>query len=160
MNISQNVVGLFHYTLKNDEGEIIDSSEGKAPLAYLHGAGNIVSGLEKEMEGKTTGDTFSTVVSPQEGYGEYDAEKVQSVPREMFKGTDTIEVGMQFHAETPAGAQIVEVAEVDANQVTINANHPLAGQNLHFDIEITDVREASQEELDHGHVHGEGGHEH
>ncbi len=158
MKISNNTVGRFHYTLKNDAGEILDSSEGSEPLAYLHGAQNIVSGLEKEMEGREKGDTFKTVVSPEEGYGEFDEKLVQVLPRDMFQGTDTIEVGMQFHAETPTGMQIVEVAEVDEESVTINANHPLAGQNLHFDIEITEVREATKEELDHGHVHGEGCH--
>jgi FKBP-type peptidyl-prolyl cis-trans isomerase SlyD len=154
MNIADQCVASFHYTLKDSEGELIDSSEGKDPLAYLHGAQNIVVGLEKELTGKVAGDKFSVIVSPDEGYGPQDPNMVQALSRDMFGGVDTIEVGMQFHAQTPNGMQVVEVIEVEGDQVTIDGNHPLAGVELHFEIEITSVRAATDDELTNGHVQG------
>jgi len=154
MKITQNTVASFHYTLKNGDGETIDSSTGKEPLIYLHGANNIVPGLEKELNDKQVGDTLSVVVNPSEGYGEYDANLVQELPSDMFSGVDSVEVGMEFHAQTEKGMQVVEVVAVENDTVTVNGNHPLAGQELHFDVEITEVREATKEELEHGHVHG------
>lgn len=145
--ITANKVASIHYTLKNDEGQILDSSEGQEPLAYLHGAQHLVPGLEKQLEGKTVGDKFHAVVEPEEGYGETDPNLIQELPRTMFGGVDTIEVGMEFHAETQNGPQVVEVIDVEDETVTINGNHPLAGVRLNFDIEITDVRDASEEEL-------------
>lgn len=156
MQISKDLVASIHYTLKNDAGEVLDSSEGQEPMQYVHGASNIVIGLEKELEGKTTGDKLSIVVAPEDGYGEYDATLVQELPREMFAGVDTIEVGMEFHAETKDGQQIIEVKKVDGDTIVVDGNHPMAGQSLHFDIEVTDVRKASEDELTHGHVHGPG----
>ncbi|MGH1484586.1 MAG: FKBP-type peptidyl-prolyl cis-trans isomerase [Cellvibrionaceae bacterium] len=160
MNITANSVASFHYTLKNDAGETLDSSEGQEPLAYLHGAQNIVPGLEKEMEGKVIGDKFSVTVSPEEGYGELDESLQQELPKSMFSGVDKIEAGMEFHAQTEHGQQVVAVTKVEDDTVTVDGNHPLAGQNLHFDIEVTAIREASKEELEHGHVHGPDGHDH
>ncbi|WP_257388301.1 FKBP-type peptidyl-prolyl cis-trans isomerase [Tahibacter caeni] len=160
MQIAERRVAAFHYTLTNDKGEIIDSSEGREPLVYLHGVGNIVPGLEREMSGKKAGDSFNVVVAPEEGYGVHHAQLIQRVPREAFQGVDTIEPGMQFHANGPQGPMTVTVAAVDGDTVTIDGNHPLAGQSLHFAIEITDVRDASPEEILHGHVHGAGGHHH
>lgn len=157
MQISNNLVASIHYTLKNDQGEVLDTSAGQEPLHYVHGANNIVPGLEKELEGKAAGDSLSVVVSPAEGYGEYDATLVQELSKEMFAGVDTIEVGMEFHAQGPdGGMQIIEVKGVDGDKITVDGNHPMAGQTLHFDVEITAVREATADELEHGHVHGEG----
>lgn len=160
MKINNNSVASFHYTLKNDAGETLDSSAGQEPMSYLHGAGNIVPGLEKEMEGKSIGDSFSVVVSAAEGYGELDEELKQELPKSMFTGVDNIEAGMEFQAQTEHGQQIIAVTKVEGDTVTVDGNHPLAGQSLHFDVEVTDIREASQEELEHGHVHGPGGHHH
>ena len=160
MQIAARTVASFNYTLTNDAGEIIDSSEGRSPLAYLHGAGNIVPGLEKEMAGRQAGDRFDVVVAPEDGYGQPNPMLVQTVPREAFQGVDTIEVGMEFQAQTPQGPLSVVVSKVDADNVTVDGNHPLAGKTLHFAIEVTDVRDASVEELAHGHVHGPGGHHH
>lgn len=160
MQIAERCVASFHYTLTNEEGEIIDSSSGREPLAYLHGAGNIVQGLEQEMTGKRAGDTFNVVVPPELGYGLHHEALLQKVPREAFQGVDEIEPGMQFHANGPNGPMAVTVAEVDGETVTIDGNHPLAGETLHFAIEVTEVREATEEELAHGHVHGAGGHHH
>lgn len=160
MQIAERCVALFHYTLTNDQGEVIDSSDGREPLAYLHGAGNIVQGLEKEMTGKQAGDKFNVVVPPELGYGVHNEALLQQVPRAAFHGVDTIEPGMQFTANGPYGPSTVTVAAVDGETVTIDGNHPLAGATLHFAIEVTDVREASEEELTHGHVHGPGGHHH
>ena len=160
MQIAERTVASFNYTLTNDAGEIIDTSTGRAPLAYLHGAGNIVPGLEKEMTGKQVGDKFDVVVTPEEGYGTPNDMLIQTVPREAFQGVDDSQPGMQFQAHTPQGPLSVVVSKVDAEEVTVDGNHPLAGKTLHFAIEVTDVRDASVEELQHGHVHGPGGHHH
>ncbi|MCV6623433.1 MAG: peptidylprolyl isomerase [Cellvibrionaceae bacterium] len=162
MEIKNELVGIIHYTLKNDDGATIDSSEGEAPLEYLHGFQNIVPGLEAELNGKKVGDSFKVSVEPEQGYGELDPNLVQELPKEMFQGVDQVEVGMAFHAETQNGMQTVEVIEVDEDTVTIDGNHPLAGQTLNFEIEVVGIREATPEELQHGHVHSaEGcGHEH
>ena len=154
MEISNQLVASIHYTLKNDAGEVLDSSEGQAPLDYVHGAQNIVAGLEKELEGKKKGDKLSVTVVPEEGYGEYDDNLIQELNKEMFGGVDTIEEGMEFHAQTQNGMQVIEVKKVDGDTITVDGNHPLAGQTLHFDVEITDVRKATADELEHGHVHG------
>lgn len=156
MQITQQCVAGIHYTLKNDEGEIVDSSQGQEPLFYLHGAQNIVPGLESVLDGKTVGDKITVVVGPEEGYGEYDATLVQQLPSSMFAGVDKIEVGMEFQAETQHGMQVIAVTHVEDDTVTVDGNHPLAGQNLHFDVEVTEVREATADELEHGHVHGPG----
>ncbi|MBB3140275.1 FKBP-type peptidyl-prolyl cis-trans isomerase [Halomonas organivorans] len=160
MQIAQNSVVAFHYTLTNDAGEVLDSSEGREPLTYLHGAGNIIPGLEKEMEGRTAGDKLQAKVAPEEGYGEVQPQLVQEVPRDAFQGVENVEAGMQFQAQTQGGPLMVTVTKVEGDTVTVDGNHPLAGQTLNFDVEIAEVREASEEEVEHGHVHGEGGHEH
>jgi FKBP-type peptidyl-prolyl cis-trans isomerase SlyD len=152
MNITTKSVASFHYTLKNDAGETLDSSEGQEPLSYLHGAQNIVPGLEKELEGKTVGDKLSVTVKPEEGYGEFDESLLQDLPKSMFTGVEEIEPGMEFHAQTQHGLQIVAVKKVEEETVTVDGNHPLAGQNLHFTVEITEVREASKEEIEHGYI--------
>ena len=160
MQIAQNSVVAFHYTLTNDAGEVLDSSEGREPLTDLHGAGNSIPVLEKQQEGRAAGDKLQAQVAPEEGYREVQAQLVQEVPRDAFQGVDNVEPGMQFQAQTQGGPLMVTVTQVDGDTVTVDGNHPLAGQSLNFDVEIAEVREASEEEVEHGHVHGEGGHEH
>jgi FKBP-type peptidyl-prolyl cis-trans isomerase SlyD len=160
MNISQNSVVSIHYTLTDGEGKVIDSSEGQEPLAYLHGAGNIIPGLEKALLGKAVGDKFTVSIPAAEAYGVRDDSMVQQLPSNMFSGIDNIEEGMEFHAETEHGLQVVTVTSVEGDNVTIDGNHPLAGVDLTFDVEVEDIRAASAEELEHGHAHGAGGHHH
>ncbi|ARS53664.1 FKBP-type peptidyl-prolyl cis-trans isomerase [Kushneria konosiri] len=160
MQIAENTVVAFHYTLKNDAGEVLDSSEGRDPLSYLHGSGNIIPGLEKELAGKSTGDTLQARVEPSEGYGEVQPSLVQEVPRDAFQGVEDIQPGMQFQAQTEGGPLLVTVTKLEGDTVTVDGNHPLAGETLNFDVSVESVREASAEELEHGHVHGEGGHQH
>jgi FKBP-type peptidyl-prolyl cis-trans isomerase SlyD len=160
MPIAQNSVVTIHYTLKDDAGEVIDSSREADPIAYLHGHGNLVPGLERELEGKNTGDKVNVSVSPEHGYGEYDKNLVQQVPRRALQGIPNVRVGMRLQAQTPQGPRAVVVTRLVGDMVTIDGNHPLAGKNLNFDVEITDVRDATEEELEHGHVHGAGGHHH
>ena len=149
------------YTLTNDAGEVIDSSAGGAPLVYLHGAGNIIVGLEKALEGKRAGDELKVSIEPQDAYGEFSPELVAVLGREMFEGVDELEVGMQFHASGPDGSmQIVTIRDLDGDEVTVDGNHPLAGQRLTFEVKVVDVRDAHAEEIAHGHVHGEGGQHH
>lgn len=160
MQISENSVVSFHYTLTDKDGLTIDSSLGGTPLTYLHGVGQIVPGLEFALLGKTAGDSFDVEVSAEEGYGERHDFMVQQVPREAFQGVDVIETGMQFQAQTPQGGMTVTVTAVDDTTVTVDGNHPLAGQTLFFAVEVVSVRDATEEEKAHGHVHGEGGHHH
>jgi FKBP-type peptidyl-prolyl cis-trans isomerase SlyD len=160
MHIADHCVASFHYTLTNDRGEVLDSSAGHRPMAYLHGAGNIVPGLEKAMAGRSAGEKFDVAVNPEEGYGAHDPKLVQVVPRRAFKGIRELKAGMRFQAEGSHGPKPVVVTKVLGDQVTIDGNHPLAGEKLHFTVEITEVRQASAEELAHGHVHGPGGHHH
>lgn len=161
MLIAAQKVVTIDYTLTDDQGNVIDSSKGGEPLAYIHGLGNIIPGLENALEGKKAGDAMNVTVSPAEGYGERDDNLMQAVPRQMFETPDEIQVGMQFQTMTQDGnAMVVTVTEVTPETITVDANHPLAGQQLNFDVTIVEVREASEEELEHGHVHGAGGHQH
>jgi FKBP-type peptidyl-prolyl cis-trans isomerase SlyD len=160
MQIADRCVASFHYTLTNDQGEVLDSSSGREPLAYLHGAGNIVPGLEKAMAGRAVGDKFAVDVAPEEGYGVHDANLVQTVPKSAFRGAGELKPGMQFRADSNRGPMSVVITAVGKDQVTVDGNHPLAGTRLHFAVEVTEVRQASGEELTHGHVHGAGGHHH
>lgn len=156
--IKQHSVVTMHYELKNAEGEVLDSSKGQDPLVYLHGAGNIIIGLEEQLLGKQVGDSVSAVVAPEKGYGMPVDALIQTVPREAFgEEIDKVEVGMRFQAETEQGPVPVVVTSMDDKTVTVDGNHPLAGQELHFDVTIAEVRDASQEEIDHGHVHGSDG---
>ena len=156
MPIAQNDVVTIHYTLKDDADKVIDSSSGGEPLAYLHGHGNIIPGLERELAGRNAGDRLTVRVPAAEGYGEYDRALVQKVPRRALKGVANLRVGLRLQA----GHQAVTVTHIAGDMVTLDGNHPLAGQNLNFDVEITAVRPATEEELSHGHVHGDGGHHH
>lgn len=160
MEVDENRVVMFHYTLKNDSGEEIESSRGGDPLAYIHGQGNIITGLENALSGKSVGDEFEVEVAPEEAYGERDDRLVQEVSREIFEGVDEVQVGMQFRAESQAGEQMVTVTDVEGEEVTVDGNHPLAGETLHFVVEVTGVREATEEELEHGHPHTGDGHAH
>ncbi|MGI9279245.1 MAG: FKBP-type peptidyl-prolyl cis-trans isomerase [Endozoicomonas sp.] len=159
MKITDKKVALIHYTLKNAGGEVLDSSEGHDPLAYLHGAGNIIAGLESALEEKAAGDKLEVSVEAAEAYGEYDESLVQPIPRTQF-GEHDVEVGMQFHADTAVGPRVVTITAIEGDEVVIDANHQLAGEDLNFSVEVVEVRDATEEELEHGHVHGPGGHEH
>ena len=158
MQIAQDAVVLIHYTLTDDEGKTIDSSAGSDPLAYIHGNGNLIPGLERELEGKSAGDKLSVKIAAADAYGEYDKALVQRVPRRALKGVGDLRVGMQLHTQSPHGVRAVTVTQIVGDMVTIDGNHPLAGQNLNFDVEVAEVRAATEEELAHGHVHGPGGH--
>ena len=160
MQITANCVAYIHYTLKDDAGAVIDSSSGGEPLAYLHGAGNIVPGLEKALEGKAVGEKIAVKVAPEEGYGTRDEALVQQVPRRSFQGVRDLKEGMRFHAQTQQGPVAVTVTRVQGDMITVDGNHALAGVTLNFEVEITKVRDATPEELIHGHVHGPGGHHH
>lgn len=152
MEISDNRVASIHYTLTNDQGETLDSSREREPLRYLHGAGNIVPGLEAALAGKEVGDEFKTDVAPAQGYGEHNEAMVQQVPTSAFQGVPEVKPGMQFRAEGPQGATLVTVRKVGDDAVTVDGNHPLAGKTLHFAVEVTDVREATSDELNNGQV--------
>jgi len=160
MKVSENAVVVIDYTLTDNEGEVIDSSEGAGPLAYLHGMGNIITGLEEALLGKEAGDKVNASIEPAKGYGERQEDMKQEVPKELFGGIDNIEEGMQFQSETDDGPVMVTVVSIGEEMITVDGNHPLAGVHLNFDVKIREVREASEEELEHGHVHGEGGHQH
>ena len=162
MTISENKVVLIHYTLKDDSGEILDSSEGKDPLAYIQGIGNVIVGLEEAMTGKAVGEKVKTTVTPEKGYGNRSDENIHKVPLSGFEadGDEKLEVGMQVRVETNEGISIADVASIDGEEVTLDLNHPLADETLHFDVEVVDIREATKEELEHGHAHGPGGHHH
>jgi FKBP-type peptidyl-prolyl cis-trans isomerase SlyD len=160
MQIADNTAVLIHYTLKNDAGEVLDSSEGEEALAYIHGQGDLVEGLEAALAGKTKGTKLSVKVSPAQGYGLREDDKVRVVPRAAFEDDSSIEPGMRFQTRTEEGVEIVTVTQVTLEEITIDANHPLAGETLNFEVEIVDVRKATPEELAHGHIHGAGGHHH
>jgi FKBP-type peptidyl-prolyl cis-trans isomerase SlyD len=160
MLVARDTVVTIHYTLKNDAGEVLDSSAGGEPLAYIHGGGNIVVGLEEALQGKAAGDRIVVAVPAAKAYGERDAALVQQVPRRAFQGGGDVKTGMRFTAQTEHGPRQVVVTRIAGDMVTVDGNHPLAGQALNFDVEIAAVRAASEEELAHGHVHGPGGHDH
>ena len=160
MQVSAQKVVHIHYTLTSEEGEVIDSSEGHGPLAYIHGHGNIIPGLENALLGKMAGDKIKVTIPPEEAYGPRDENLIQTVPIDAFHGVDEILPGMQFHTETPNGVELVTVIDVQDDHVILDGNHPMSGLTLNFDVEVIDVRDATEEELDHGHVHGEGGHHH
>jgi FKBP-type peptidyl-prolyl cis-trans isomerase SlyD len=160
MQIANQRVVTLNYTLTDDDGQVIDQSQS-GDFAYLHGASNIIPGLEQALSEKETGDKLTVRITPDEAYGERNEELTQVVPRDMFQDPDQIETGRQFQAQSPNGDMLtITVTGVDGDNVTIDGNHPLAGKHLNFDVEVVGVREATPEELDHGHVHGAGGHQH
>jgi FKBP-type peptidyl-prolyl cis-trans isomerase SlyD len=155
--IREHSVVTVHYTLTDDEGKVLDSSKGAEPFSYLHGAGNIVQGLEKALTGKGQGDSLKVRVDPSEGYGELKPDGIKVIERDAFEGIESIEEGMTFEAQAPDGSvQEITVTKVDGDAITIDTNHPLAGVALNFDIQIVGVREATEEELAHGHSHDHG----
>jgi FKBP-type peptidyl-prolyl cis-trans isomerase SlyD len=160
MLISSHKVVHIHYTLTNESGEVLDSSRDDEPLAYIHGMGNIIPGLEEALGGRAVGDRFKVRVAPEDAYGLRDDELLQTVPRTAFEGVDEVVPGMQFRAESPEGMELVTVVDVVGDQVTLDGNHPMAGLTLNFDVEITHIRDATAGEIEHGHVHGRGGHHH
>ncbi len=160
MQIEKNKVVSIHYTLKNDEGQIMDTSDGRDPLVFIHGNGGLISGLETELNNKKTGDKFEAIISPENAYGMYNEEAIHQVPLSGFQGDDELKEGMQVQLEGPDGVSIAAVTKIEGDQVTLDLNHPMAGKTLHFSIEVMDIRDATKEELSHGHVHGPGGHHH
>lgn len=159
MKVAKDKVVSIEYVLKDKDGNVLDASNGQ-PLAYLHGHGQIIPGLEKALEGKEVGEKLTVTVPAAEAYGERVEQLVQAVPRQLFQGVDTIEVGMRFEAQSEQGVHSVEVTKVEGDTITVDGNHPLAGQDLTFEVEIKDVRDATEDELAHGHAHGVGGVEH
>jgi FKBP-type peptidyl-prolyl cis-trans isomerase SlyD len=152
--IGDNLVVSMHYKLTDNDGNVLDSSEGAEPLGYLHGAGNLIPGLENALVGKVEGDSLQVKVEPAEGYGEIMPELIENVAIAAFQGVDSVEAGMAFEAQGPDGSmQHVVVKKVEGDEVTIDANHPLAGVALNFDVDIISVREATEEEVAHGHAH-------
>lgn len=160
MQVDKNRVVAINYTLTDKQGQVLDTSENSGPLKYLHGNGGIIPGLEAALQGKNPGEKIHVEIAPEDAYGKRDESLVQAVPRDRFQGIDQIKVGMQFQAKGSAGQRIVTVAGVDEQNVTVDANHPLAGIALTFDVTVVDVRDATPDELSHGHVHGDGGHHH
>jgi len=160
MSVAPDQVVSIHYTLKNDAGEVIDASPAGEPLAYLHGHGNLIAGLERELAGRNAGEKLQVKVVAADAYGEYDPALVQRVPRRALKGIADVRVGMRLQAQSQHGARPVTVTQLAGDMVTLDGNHPLAGQNLNFEVEIAAVRPATPEELSHGHVHGPHGHHH
>lgn len=154
MKIAENCVVAIHYTLTDEDGQQLDSSAGGDPLSYLHGHNGIIPGLENELTGKAEGDSLKVVVQPADGYGDFNPDLLQQVPRGAFQGVEAIEPGMQFQAQGEGGqAQMVVVREVTDDAVLVDGNHPLAGQVLNFDVSVESVRQASDEEIEHGHAH-------
>jgi len=158
--ISKNSVVTLDYQLKGENGEVIDSSAQTGPMVYIQGAKDILAGIEDAVNGLSVDDTTTAVVTPKDAYGEYDPEKVGAVPRDAFVGIDDLQVGMQVQEETEDGPLLITIREVKEDQVIIDSNHPLAGLTLNFDLTVMAVRDATKEELDHGHVHSGDGHHH
>jgi len=160
MQIAKDRVVTLAYTLKDNDDNILDQSDDGS-FCYLHGASNIIPGLEEALTGRMAGDELSVSIPPEEAYGVRDAAREQDVPRSAFPPDQEIEVGMQFHAEGPEGQAImVTISKVEGDTITVDGNHPLASVHLNFDVRIMDIRDASPEEIEHGHVHGPHGHHH
>lgn len=160
MKVTNNSVVSLDYTLKNNNGEILDSSNGRDPLVYLHGVGALIPGLENEINGMEKGQTKVVIVSPEHGYGHRSDDLLHVVPKSGFQGDEEMQVGMQVQLETEQGPAIASISNIDGDNVTLDMNHPLAGETLTFDISIADVRPATEDEIAHGHVHGPHGHHH
>jgi len=148
------------YTLTGSDGTNLDTSEGQEPLAYIQGTGNLIPGLESALEGKAAGDHLEVSLPPEEGYGVRDDSLMQTIAREQFEGVEDLQVGMQFEARDDEGEQVVTIVKIEEEVVTVDGNHPLAGEILNFNVDVVEVRDATSEELEHGHVHGPGGHHH
>ena len=161
MKVGKDKVVLMHYTLKNDAGDIIDSSDGADPLPFLQGHGNIIPGLESALEGSKVGDKLDVSIEPEEGYGLPMKDAIQEIPSSALQGVDEVKVGMQLQSQDKDGnAFLVTVTKIEDDKITVDGNHPLAGQTLHFSVSIESIRKAEAEELSHGHVHADGQHNH
>ena len=161
MKVEKDKVVLMHYTLKNDAGDVIDSSDGGDPLPFLQGHGNIIPGLESALEGSKMGDKLDVSIKPEDGYGERMKNAIQEIPSSALQGIDEVKVGMQLQSQDQDGnAFLVTVTKVEDDKITVDGNHPLAGQILHFSVSIESIRKAETEELSHGHVHADGNHHH
>ena len=158
MLIAPKSVVAIHYTLTDEQGVILDASAPGQPLVYLHGAGNLIAGLERELLGRSAGDRFAARIAPEDAYGERTEDMVQQVPRDLFAEHQEIELGMRFSGNTPAGPITVVVTAIEGDQITLDGNHPMAGKTLHFEVAVDAVRAATEQELLHGHVHGPGCH--
>ncbi|MGX3066750.1 peptidylprolyl isomerase [Ursidibacter arcticus] len=157
MKIAKNVVPSIAYQVRTQDGVLVDEAPVEQPLEYLHGHNNLVIGLENALEGKAVGDVFEVRVKPEEGYGEYNENMVQRVPKDVFMGVDELEVGMRFIADTDVGPLPVVITAIEGDEVVVDGNHMLAGQELLFSVEVVATREATLEEIAHGHIHSEGG---
>jgi len=161
MKVGKDKVVLMHYTLKNDAGDVIDSSDGADPLPFLQGHGNIIPGLESALEGSKVGDKLEVSIKPEEGYGVRMKDAIQEIPSSALQGVDEVKVGMQLQSQDKDGnAFLVSVTKIEDDKITVDGNHPLAGQTLHFSVSIESIRKAEAEELSHGHVHADGQHNH
>jgi len=160
MTISENKVVLIDYALKDKDGNLIDTSQGHQPLAYIHGIGNLIPGLEAALDGKTIGDKIKTTIQPEDAYGTRNDSLNRIISLKQFENPEDIKEGVQIQIQSDKGVKLAVVTGIEGDDVTIDMNHPLAGVELNFDVEIKNIRDASQEELSHGHVHGEGGHDH
>ncbi|AZQ83335.1 peptidylprolyl isomerase [Colwellia sp. Arc7-635] len=157
MKITDNKVVVLHYAVSDSEDTLIDSSYDHSPLSVIQGSHYLIPGLEEALVGHQAGDKFEVEVSADNAYGQREDGFVQTVPKDMFAGIEDLEVGSQLRATTDDGEQTVIVIDAQENEITVDGNHPLAGIDLKFDVEILEVRDATEEELEHGHVHGEGG---
>ena len=160
MKIVKDCVVSIHYTLTGEAGEFMDSSEGQEPLTYLQGHGNLIPGLEGALEGKEKDEELKVTINPEDGYGPYRDELVQEIPKSNFDPEQPLAVGDQFQVETEVGPLVVQVTKIEGDNVHIDGNHPMAGKVLNFDVKIEEVRASTKEELEHGHAHGPGGHNH
>jgi FKBP-type peptidyl-prolyl cis-trans isomerase SlyD len=159
MQIAQNTVVSIDYTLTNDVGEVLDSSKGAEPLDYIHGTGQIISGLENALAGKQKGDALKVRLEARDAYGERDESRTMTATKAQFGG-DEPEVGLQVRTDGPGGGQVLRIVSVEGDVVTLDGNHPLAGVPLTFDVTVVGVRAATKQELKHGHAHGPHGHDH
>ncbi len=160
MKIAKDLVVSIAYQVRTEDGVLVDEAPANAPLDYLHGHGSLISGLENALDNREVGDKFDINVPANDAYGQYDENLVQRVPKDVFVGVDELQPGMRFLAETDQGPVPVEITEVGDDHVVVDGNHMLAGQNLSFNVEVIALREATEEELAHGHVHGADGHHH
>jgi FKBP-type peptidyl-prolyl cis-trans isomerase SlyD len=159
IQIGDKTVVSFEYTLKDDGGQVLDTSDGREPLTYIHGQGNIIPGLEKALTGKSAGDSLEVTVPPEQAYGLRDEGLVRNLPARKLAEKKPV-AGRRYRAQLEEGVAVVLVTAVKGDYVTVDANHPLADKTLHFAVKVVKVRAATEEELEHGHVHGEGGHHH
>lgn len=156
MIVAKDKVVTIDYTLTDEDGDVIDSSQDDEPLIYLHGHQGIIPGLEAALEGRRVGDRLQVSIPPEDGYGDWDEDLVEVVSAEDFEQADELEVGMQFETMTDEGPKVATVVDIDGDEVTVDLNHPLAGMTLHFDVTVLGVRDATAEEVAHGHVHTHG----